>query len=304
MGSRMSLQLSHFKIIVLLICSLASSTVCFTQENSTTLRAMSFNIRLGVAQDGENHWDKRKDFVVKTIASYKPDFVGTQETFDFQAAYLGEKLPDFTYVGRSRQKDGKGEHCGIFFRTSRFDKLVEGHFWLSETPDQPGSKSWDSSLPRMATWLKLWDRSNEQSFYLINTHFDHRGATARTESAKLIRNFTSQLPDGSQVVITGDFNAGVKTNPYEALFGDDHNSSIIKQSPVVDTFVATNQQAGENDGTFNGFKGTQTGPRIDWIATSRNVEVIAATIDRTSFEGKFPSDHFPVVAEIRLRKKE
>ena len=299
----MSQHRSRIYIFIVLVCSMISSSVCFAQQTSETLRAMSFNIRLGVAKDGENHWDKRKDFVVETIVNYKPDFVGTQETWDFQAAYLNEKLSGYTYAGRSRQQDGKGEHCGIFFRTSRFDKLVEGHFWLSENPDEPGSKSWDSSLPRMVTWLKLWDRTNEQAFFVINTHFDHRGKTARTESAKLIRNFVSELPAGSQVVITGDFNAGVTSDPYDALFGEDHTSSIIKQSPVVDTFDAKNPKPGEGNGTFNGFKGTQNGDRIDWIATSRNVEVVAAKIDRTSFEGKFPSDHFPVTAEVRLEEK-
>ena len=124
----------------------------------TSLKVMSFNIRLGVAKDGPNEWAKRKDLVVSTIRNFEADVVGTQETFDFQANYLSDQMPEFTYAGRSRQADGKGEHCGILFRNSRFQKLIEGHFWLSETPDQPGSKGWDSSYPRMATWLKLWDQ--------------------------------------------------------------------------------------------------------------------------------------------------
>jgi len=268
-------------------------------QTKETLRVMSFNVRYGLANDGENRWDNRRDHVVTTIANDDPDFIGTQETLAFQAAYIAEKMPAYTYVGRSRQQDGKGEHCGIFFRSSRFDKLIEGHFWLSETPDQPGSKSWDSSLPRMATWLKLWDRTNKQSFYVINSHFDHRGGKARTESAKLIREFVTSLPKGSNVIITGDFNAGVDSDPYKAMF-----AASTSPSPVVDTFLKLNPTATKNDGTFNGFKGTQSGARIDWIAASKDIEVIAAKIDRISFEGKFPSDHFPVTAEIRLSKAE
>ena len=191
------------------ISLLISANRGITQETepSKSLRAMSFNIRLGVADDGANHWNNRKEIVAKTIANFDADIVGTQETWDFQAEFLDETLTDYTYVGRSRQNDNKGEQCGIFFRSSRFDKLIEGHFWLSETPDEPGSKSWDSSLPRMATWLKLWDRENKRSFYVINTHFDHRGKTARSESAKLIRKFIRTLPDSSSVIVTGDFNA-------------------------------------------------------------------------------------------------
>lgn len=291
------IRLSFETIVAFVLLAIVSGSPCNAQQPEDSLRVMSFNIRYGLAKDGENRWDKRKDYVVSTITNFSPDIVGTQETLEFQAAYIAEKIPDYSYAGRSRQSDGKGEHCGIFFRTSRFDKLIEGHFWLSENPDQPGSKSWDSSLPRMATWVKLWDRSKKRSFYLINTHFDHRGSNARTESAKLIRKFVSSLPDGSSVIITGDFNAGVDSGPYKALFADDGNAS-----PVVDTFVEMNPKASKDDGTFNGFKGTQSGSRIDWIAASREIEVVAAAIDRSSFDGKFPSDHFPVTAEVRLVK--
>ena len=268
-------------------------------DPSVSLRAMSFNIRLGVANDGPNHWDKRKDIVVETIKNFDPDFVGTQETWGFQAEYLAQQLPDYTYVGRSRQRDGKGEHCGILFRSSRFDKLIEGHFWLSESSDQPGSKSWDSSLPRMVTWLKLWDRNNHDSFYVINTHFDHRGKLARIESAKLIRNFINQLPKDAQVVITGDFNASVGSGPYQALF----SPLAEAKSPVVDTFRLLHPTGKSAEGTFNGFKGTDSGTRIDWIAASRGMEIIAAEIDRSSRDGRYPSDHFPVTAEVRLKAK-
>lgn len=262
----------------------------------SSIKAMSFNIRLGVAKDGANHWNKRKDFVVKAIRNYDADFIGTQETWDFQAKYLAENLDGYTYVGRSRQNDNRGEECGILFKTSRFDKLIEGHFWLSETPDKPGSKSWDSSLPRMATWLKLWDRTNERSLYVLNTHFDHRGKVARAEGAALIRKFIESLPKDSQVIVTGDFNAAEASKPYNALFADAPN-----KSPVVDTFRVMNPKMEGNEGTFNGFKGQSSGARIDWIAATRSLKITSAAIDRTSFENRYPSDHYPVVAELEFR---
>ena len=166
---------------MLVAAMLLSSTSLKAQDGTPvdSIRVMSFNIRLGVANDGDNHWDKRKPLVAKTIETFQPDIVGTQATWNFQAQYLTENLSDFQYVGRSRQTDPEeGEQCGIFFRRSRFDKLIEGHFWLSEKRDQPGSQSWDTSLPRMVTWLKLWDRKNRRSFYVLNTHFDHRGPTS------------------------------------------------------------------------------------------------------------------------------
>ena len=259
-----------------------------------SLLAMSFNIRLGVAKDGENHWDKRKEVVAKTITNFDADLVGTQETWDFQAEYLSKTLAEYAYAGRSRQRDGKGEQCGILFRRSRFDKLIEGHFWLSESPDEPGSKSWDSSLPRMATWLKLWDRENKQSVYIINTHFDHRGKTARSKSAKLIRKFIGSLPPSSNVIVTGDFNAGEGSGPYQSLFNERDGSA----SPVVDSFRATHPNKGEEEGTFSAFKGSKTGARIDWIGCSRAAQILSAEIDRSAFEGRYPSDHYPVTAVL------
>lgn len=284
------------RLMVSAFVILLFDTSACAQENAKQLRIMSFNIRLGVAKDGENHWDKRKQLVVQTIKEFNPDIVGTQETWDFQAKYLRTKLADFTYIGRSRQQDGLGEQCGILFRSSRFDKLIEGHFWLSESPDEPGSKSWDSSLPRMATWLKLWDRSNKNSIYVINTHFDHRGQKARVESAKLIRKFIDSLPSESYVVVTGDFNAGENSGPYRALF----DRSDDKDSPIVDTFRIVKPNATANEGTFNGFNGKTTGKRIDWIAASKKFGINSAKIVTTSFENRFPSDHFPVTSVLNL----
>ncbi len=280
------------------ISLLVSANRGIAQETAPgkSLRAMSFNIRLGVADDGANHWNKRKEIVAKTIVNFDADIIGTQETWDFQAEFLDETLTDYTYVGRSRQNDNKGEQCGILFRSLRFDKLIEGHFWLSETPDEPGSKSWDSSLPRMATWLKLWDRENKRSFYVINTHFDHRGKTARSEGAKLIRKFIGTLPDASSVIVTGDFNASEGSAPYQSLFAEMAGS----KSPVVDTFRVAVPEKGEEEGTFSAFKGNKNGARIDWIACTRDFEIESAQIDRSEFEGRFPSDHYPVTAVLQF----
>src|SRR5687767_10854722 len=120
------------------------------------LRVMSFNIRYGTAKDGPNHWNLRKDFVIETIKAFKPDLLGTQETEGFQRDYLAEKLPEYTTIGVGRD-DGaeKGEMMAIYIRKERFDVIASGHFWLSETPDVIGSKSWDTSLPRMVTWADL-----------------------------------------------------------------------------------------------------------------------------------------------------
>ncbi|MEM7457287.1 MAG: endonuclease/exonuclease/phosphatase family protein [Planctomycetota bacterium] len=287
---------TKYIVILLLVFHWLSVPVLGQEANeSGRIRVMSFNIRYGEARDGENHWVHRKETVIETIMNYLPDVLGTQETLEFQAQYLSENLADYTYVGRARQADGQGEHVGILFRTERFDKLIEGHFWLSENPDQPGSKSWDSSLPRMVTWLKLWDRKNGRSFYVVNTHFDHRGSQARAESAALIRAFVASLPEDAPVIIMGDFNAAIGSEPYRNLFGQREDSLAI-----ADTFAETHADPDEQSGTFNHFRGENAGARIDWIGVTSEFSTIEADIDRFNLDGRYPSDHYPVNAEIEF----
>jgi endonuclease/exonuclease/phosphatase family metal-dependent hydrolase len=259
---------------------------------------MSFNIRFGTAADGENHWDKRKEFLVETIKAFNPDILGTQETLGFQRDYLAAQLPGYGSLGVGRD-DGKdeGEMMALYYRKDRFDKLDEGHFWLSETPEKPGSRSWDSSLPRMVTWVKLRDRKqpDAQPVLHFNTHFDHRGPEARRESAKLLRRKIEELGEGCAVIVTGDFNAAEGSEPYRALFGKVGE----KPSPVVDTYRLAHPEMGANEGTATAFRAANTrGGRIDWIAVSRQWKVISAAIDRTQREGRTPSDHFPVNAVL------
>jgi endonuclease/exonuclease/phosphatase family metal-dependent hydrolase len=266
------------------------------------VRVMSFNIRYGTAKDGGDHWDKRKEFLAATIAAFDPDLLGTQETLAFQRDFLARAMSTHEAfgVGRDDGKDG-GEIAALLFRKVRFEKVAGGHFWLSPTPDAVGSKGWDAALPRIATWVKLRDRTDPagKPVFFLNTHFDHVGKKARAESAKLIRQKLAELGTGCRLVVTGDFNAGEASDPYRALFAKDGDAA----SPVVDSFREIHPQRGPAEGTFNGFKPTATkGERIDWIAASRDWEIRTATIDRTVKDGRVPSDHFPVTATLRARR--
>lgn len=280
--------------------------VAQAEENETkSVRVMSFNIRYGTANDGENHWNKRKDFVLETIKAYDPDLLGTQETLGFQKDFVAEHLPGYAAVGVGRE-DGKqqGEMTALFYKTTRFEKISEGHFWLSETPEIAGSKSWDSSLPRMVSYAFLKDKENTTapSILFLNTHFDHRGAQARTESAKLIAAKAEELAKGQPAILTGDFNTAEKSEPYNALFSAVSHAAD-SATTWIDTFRMAHPEKMENEGTFSGFKvESLQGPRIDWIACTQHWEVLNASIDRTARNGRTPSDHFPITAELRLKK--
>jgi len=262
-------------------------------KQSRDIKVMSFNIRLGVAKDGENRWDLRKELVVKTIREYNPDLLGLQEVFPMQEEYLRENFPGYVYYGRSRLVDpNDGEACSVMFRKDRFDAIEKSTFWLSETPDEPGSKSWDSSLPRIANMISLKDKQvRGKKLVLINTHFDHRGKVAREEAAKIIKNRVSALEKGARVVITGDFNSGEGSRPYQSLMG----------GGIIDTFRMVHPNRTEEESTFTAWKGRLIGNRIDWVLCSANFQILSATINRSHDKGRYPSDHYPVTATLNYQ---
>lgn len=261
-----------------------------------SLRVMSFNIRYGSADDGADHWDARRDTVVATIADFAPDLLGTQETLQFQADYLRNKLDGYAYFGRSRMKT-PNEHCGIFYKTQRFAWLAGGHFWLSETPEVPESKSWDSSLPRMASWVLLSDNQRESApaILFVNTHFDHRGAEARLKSAQLLRQRLERLQAAAAeplTILTGDFNTSDDSPPYQALVQDDPQ--------LIDPYRVLHPQRTPEEGTFNGFADRKTGPKIDWILADPRLKSQAADIERRTFSGRNASDHYAITAVLEF----
>jgi len=287
----------QYHFCILAVC-VACPTLAQPAVAADPLRVMTFNIRYGTANDGENHWDKRKEFLIDTIKTFDPDLLGTQETLGFQRDYLAEQLPGYGVLGVGRD-DGKeqGEMMALYYKLARLEKLADGHFWLSDTPDTVGSKSWDSSLPRMVTWVRLQDRKNPAApqILFVNTHFDHRGPTARLESARLIRQRIESLAAGASIILTGDFNSGEGSPPYKALFAE----SDGKPSPVIDCYRTAHPERAPNEGTATPFDPKKTsGSRIDWIAASRDWKILSAQIDRTERNGRIPSDHFPVTAVL------
>jgi endonuclease/exonuclease/phosphatase family metal-dependent hydrolase len=233
--------------------------------------------------------------LIETIVRFNPDLLGTQETLKFQRDYLAEQLKDYEVLGVGRD-DGKdnGEMMALYYKRSRFEAIESGHFWLSESPDEVGSKSWDSSLPRMVTWVKLRDRNNASAMPIafFNTHFDHRGPEARLESARLLREKAADIGRDCSIVITGDFNCGEGSAPYQALLGGD--------APVVDAYRSAHPERDPSEGTFSGFDASATsGERIDWICVSKDWEVASAAIDHSARDERSPSDHFPVTAVLQ-----
>ena len=251
---------------------------------------MSFNIRLGSANDGENSWPHRKELVVETIQAYKPDFLGLQEAERPQLDYLLESFPEYAAIGVGRAADGGGEYSSILYRRERFDIASSGTYWLSPTPSEPGSKGWGNGPPRICTWTRVFDRNTNHRFYVYNTHWDHQSQPARLKGAQLMASrIASREVPSDPFLVMGDFNAPAE-NPARVALAEAGLRDAFRELNPNQTVI----------GTFNGFKGRAEGAKIDAVLFSEQWKPQNATIDRTEKDGRYPSDHFPVTATLIL----
>ena len=270
---------------------------------TATLRVMTFNIRFGTAEDGENRWDHRKDFVVDTVAAFDPDIVGYQEMMPFQESYVQDRLPGFGLSGSVQNLEGRpqrAESAQITWKTERFDKLENGMFYLSQTPDRPGGDDWDSRVARRVEWVKLRDKQAGRDLFVFNTHFDHIGQVARLEGARLMRQRMENIAGDAPLIVLGDFNNHAPdAAPYQAILAAPSGGTEAPPR-LIDTFVAANPDA-DWTGTFNGFDGKpDRQKRIDWVLHTPHFTAESAEINRVKNDaGRFPSDHYPVQAVLR-----
>ncbi len=280
-------------IALLLAALLALPAVA--KERAERFSAMTFNIRLDIASDGDNAWVHRRHAVTALVAYHAPDFVGMQEVLPGQKREVEADLPAYAWVGVARD-DGhdKGEYSPLGFRRDRYALRASGTFWLSPTPDVPG-KAWDAAYPRIATWARLESRRTRRQFLVVNTHFDHVGAVAKLESARqLVQWIDNFRREGDAVVLLGDFNSPTGSPPYTAL---------IAGSTLRDTLPLSRTPHYGPRGTFTNFQITRlTDHPIDHIFVGDGITVLrhATLSDQTG--GKLPSDHYPVFADLCIGK--
>jgi endonuclease/exonuclease/phosphatase family metal-dependent hydrolase len=280
-----------FKKYIVLILFFFSALSSLAQ---TEIKAMSYNIRLDIASDGDNRWDLRKDKVAGLMNYYEADFIGMQEVLLNQLKYLQEHLIEYNFIGVGRD-DGKeaGEFSCIFFKKDEFNVIQQSTFWLSPTPDSP-SKAWDAAYKRVCTYGLFQDKKTKQRFWVFNTHFDHVGKTARLESAKLIIERIHELNNKNfPVILMGDFNSRPEEPPVEYIIANMDNSRAI--SKMVH---------GPAD-TWNAFKfHEKPNGCIDYVFVSKDKKItVSKFITITdSYDLKYPSDHLPVMATIVINK--
>ncbi|HEY0866779.1 MAG TPA: endonuclease/exonuclease/phosphatase family protein [Fimbriimonas sp.] len=244
------------------------------------LKVLSFNVRYGAADDGPNSWEFRRDAAASVLAESSADVICLQEALDFQNRDLHERLPGYQIVGVGRD-DGMrlGEHCSLLVRDT-LEVRDSGTFWFSESPDVPGSRSWEASHPRICTWA-AFDR-----FSLYNLHIDHESQRAREESvAMLLARVTTDRP----AIVAGDFNAGESNPAIQAM----------RDRGFRDSYRVIHADL-EPSGTYHGYGDSAYPDKIDFIWVSKEWQVIDASILRDRAMGRFPSDHHPVAATVSL----
>ncbi|MEX0600967.1 MAG: endonuclease/exonuclease/phosphatase family protein [Rhodothermales bacterium] len=283
--------MGHSHLLLLLSITLLAGCVSSRNiEDAEPLRAMTFNIRFDNPDDGPDAWPKRKEMVASMIRFHGADVAGLQEALKGQIDDLQALLPEYNWLGVGRA-DGEeaGEFSPIFYRTDRLEALRHDTFWLSETPEVPGSKSWDAAIERIATWAEFRDRETNERFLAVNTHFDHRGEEARARSAELILERIEMLADDLPVVLTGDFNTVESGEPYRILTGG-----------LADALAASRTPHHGPTSTWSGFEAVEPDRRIDFIFVNNGMKVMKHAVLSDTWGDRFPSDHLPVLAEIAI----
>ncbi|MEO6915200.1 MAG: endonuclease/exonuclease/phosphatase family protein [Chitinophagaceae bacterium] len=263
-------------------------------NGQNALNVMTFNIRYNNKSDSLNAWPYRKDFAASQVLFHEVNILGVQEALADQIKDLEERMPGYTRIGGGRE-DGKekGEFSAIFIDASRLEILDSKMFWLAEKTDVPGLKGWDAAITRMVTWAKLKDRKTKKIFYIFNTHFDHMGAVARRESAKLVLEKINEIAGKLPVILTGDFNSKPTDEPIKIL------TAVDNPMHVFDTKAFSKMPHYGPTGTFTAFRAKETSDDpIDYIFFKNKVTVLQHATLSQSWKGHFSSDHFPVFARV------
>lgn len=268
------------------------------------LNVMSFNIRRGTRRDGRNHWVHRRNLVQEILESYRPDVLGLQEALDFQIAEIMDMLPGYETVGKGNLGGSKGLHNAVFYDADRFFLADEGTFWLSDTPDIPGSRGWGNVIPRICTWARLVENTSQQAFYFYNVHLDHLSLHSRKKSVLFLTQCISTRLYPDPLILTGDFNAGEMSMPIQYLKGNiplKINLRVKGSNPVplMDTFRERHPKI-RDAATYHGYSRYFIRLKLDYIFVPASARVLDAEIIYRRRKNCYPSDHFPLFAHVDL----
>ena len=258
------------------------------------LTVVSFNLRTAAIPDGANGWPNRQGLALERLRACTPDLIGLQECHaGLQGPFIQSGLPEYHFLGTPRGGAGEAgrEISAILYQPAIFELLAQRTFWLSETPELPGSRSWGSAFTRTVEQVILRARRTGQRLAFLNTHFDYVPA-ATLASAHLLRGALAALDPSLPVLLTGDFNAGKASQAYAVLTGGGRLNDALRLAGHAGVPAA--------EGTFHDFGRATTPQPIDWILASPHFTVVQAGVDRSHTDGRYASDHYPVWAVLEL----
>lgn len=278
--------------------SSSDSAGAIRAESESSIRVMSYNIQLKDCEENNPKdclWEVRKRYVASMIRFHNMDLIGLQEPTKDQLEDLNFLLSDYSWIGKGLEDDKmSGPINAVLFLKKRFEVLESSHFYLSSSPDEK-SLSWNAKFLRGVTFAKIKDLQTNRTFYFFNTHFDYHSLLARNKSAQLLREKVMQISKNYPFVITGDFNI------FPALAGEDTYKILTRDNFLIDAQFRTKFPHHGPTGSWSGFKEAgQPGVKPDYIFVNKKVNVKSHGILADTFDGKFPSDHLPVVSEIEI----
>lgn len=296
---------------VLLIGAVSVAAAAMLQAQSS-FNVASYNIRYDSSSDRTNGdgWEVRSKYLYDMINFEQWDIFGAQEVLHHQLHGLLSNLHGYDYVGVGRN-DGatKGEYAPIFYRKDRMRCLEKGWFWISETPDVPGSKGWDADQCRICTWGRFEDNNTKWEFWFFNLHMDHIGVDARREGAKLVLAKIKELCNGEPYILTGDFNVDQNNEIFSILTGsgmliDTYDSAKHRMAPAgtVNSFRSDYAPDTRIDHIFvsPSFCTHEYGIHTDNYWTSEENCLSGERADAVSYKARMISDHYPVAARVEL----
>ena len=261
------------------------------EKSDEATRVMSFNLRC--ANDGKQSITNRSKVAVEVIRQYAPDSFGVQECTPRWKRILAYNLDDYDCVGASRDFYGPfTEYSSIYYLKDKYNLIDSGTFWLSETPEKRWTKSFDSTCYRIASWVLLENKETGERYTHINTHLDHVLETTREAQMKVLIECVNKVANGSPIIMTGDFNDYEDSLVYAVACKDFNDCKVVaKQSDDGRTFTSYGNKSEESH------KGIGA---IDYIFAAKDLKVDTYKIIRDTVQGIYPSDHYPIVADIRL----
>ncbi len=278
------------KLIYIVPVLLILFTNCTTQPSQVELKVISFNMRFDNPGDAPNDWPSRMPLVETYMKNEMPDVMGVQEALYHQNEDMLKMMPGYAYIGSGRD-DGKqsGEFSSVFYNTKILEILEDSQFWLSETPDVPGSIGWEAVLPRVVCWARFKHVESGKEFYFFNTHYSHVSDLARERSMEFMSEKIKEIAGDEPVIVTGDFNITQGSELYNYM-----ESHLKEQNNLQNSSLIAEEVIPPADNTVTGFR-DEIRPRvIDYIFVNEHFNVKSYAVDTYKQDSLFISDHWPV----------